>query len=49
MARDLGIKRCWFHRDHYDIPFKRIEEITKKCTLVDSKQILKIIGRVDVQ
>lgn len=44
MAEDLGIKRCWFHKDHYDIPKSRIEEITSKCILVSSKQILNIIN-----
>lgn len=43
MADDLGIKRCWFHKNHYDIPKKRIEEITEKCTLVSSKMIVLII------
>jgi len=43
MAKDLNIKRCWFHKDHYDIPKLRIEEITKKCTLVGSREIVKII------
>jgi len=42
MAKDLDIKRCWFHKDHYDMPKKRIEEITNKCILVDSKKIIKI-------
>lgn len=27
MAEDLGIKRCWFHKDHYDIPKRRIAEV----------------------
>jgi len=43
MADALNIKRCWFHKDHYDIPKKRIEEIKAKCKIVDSKTILKII------
>ena len=43
MAKQLDIKRCWFHKNHYDIPFKRIEEITEKCELVSSKEIVKII------
>lgn len=43
MAKDLGIKRCWFHKDHYDIPKLRIEEITAKCEVVSSKRIVEII------
>jgi len=42
MADDLDIKRCWFHKDHYDIPKKRIDEITAKCEMVSSKEIVKI-------
>lgn len=42
MASILGIKRCWFHKDHYDIPKLRIDEITKKCRVVHSKEIVKI-------
>jgi len=47
MASELNIKRCWFHSSsefkHYDIPKKRIEEIASKCTVVSSKDLLKII------
>lgn len=43
MAEDLGIKKCWFHKDHYDIPKKRINEIEAKCVRVSSKEILNII------
>ena len=43
MAKDLNIKKCWFHKNHYDIPLKRIEEITNKCTVVESKEIVRII------
>lgn len=43
MADDLNIKRCWFHKTHYDIPLKRITEITSKCIVVSSKEIVKII------
>jgi FMN phosphatase YigB (HAD superfamily) len=44
MAKQLGIKRCWFHRNHYDIPKLRIEEIESKCTIISSKEIVKIIN-----
>ncbi len=43
MAAILGIKRCWFHREHYDIPKTRVEEITARCTVVSSKDIVRII------
>jgi len=43
MAEDLGIKKCWFHKDHYDIPKRRINEITKKCQVVSPKDIVRII------
>jgi hypothetical protein len=46
MAIDLGIAKHWYHPGkfpHYDIPKKRIEEITKRCTLVSSKKIVKLI------
>jgi len=45
MAVQLNIKRCWFHKNHYDIPKTRIEEITAKCVLVDSRTIVKIINK----
>ena len=40
MAKQLGIKRCWFHKDHYDIPLRRIAEIEAKCTIVDVRDIV---------
>jgi hypothetical protein len=43
MAADLGIGRHWFHKNHYDIPKKRMDEISSKCMLVSSKDIVKII------
>jgi len=43
MATDLGIGRHWFHKNHYDIPKLRIAEIEAKCTLVSSKEIVKLI------
>lgn len=44
MADELNIKSHWFHKNHYDIPLRRIEEITSKCTLVDSREIFNIIN-----
>lgn len=47
MAEDLNIKRCWFHKNHYDIPKRRIGEITAKTRVVSPKEIWMIInGRV---
>ena len=46
MAAHLGIKRSWFHKakfPHYDMPKKRVDELTAKCTLVPQSTILKII------
>lgn len=46
MADELDIKRCWFHdgkHPHYDIPKRRIEEITAKCEVVSSKEIVRIV------
>ena len=43
MAERLDIKRCWFHKDHYDIPKRRINIIMHECTIVSSKEIVKII------
>jgi hypothetical protein len=47
MASDLGIKRCWFHASsrfpHYDVPKRRLAEITARCTVVSSRDILSIV------
>ena len=43
MAKQLKLKRWWFHKHHYDIPKRRIKEITSKCVLVNSREIVKII------
>jgi hypothetical protein len=47
MANVLNIKKCWFHKNHYDIPIKRIEEIKKSCIIITSKKIVKIIKDYD--
>ena len=44
MAKILDIKKCWFHKNHYDIPKRRIDEIKSKCIVVDSKKIVEIIN-----
>ena len=42
MAEELGINRCWFHKDHYDIPKNRIDEITAKCEIVSTREIVRV-------
>lgn len=44
MAEELGLKRGWFHKNHYDIPKRRIDEIEKKCKIVNSRVIVDIIN-----
>lgn len=44
LAKELGIGRHWFHKNHYDIPVKRIEEIMEMSEVVSSKEIVKIIN-----
>lgn len=43
MAKNLNINRCFFHKNHYDIPIKRIKQIEEKCSVITSKEIVKII------
>ena len=43
MAKELDIKKCWFHKHHYDIPKLRIAEIKSKCHVVSSFEILRIV------
>lgn len=46
MAEQLNIKRCWYHGGkfpHYDIPKKRIEEISKLCEIVSTRNLYKIV------
>lgn len=46
MARELNIKRCWYHggaNPHYDIPKLRVREIMRKCEVVSSREILLVI------
>lgn len=48
MGKELSISKCWFHKNHYDIPKKRIDEITKKCSIVSSRDIVKIIKGLEI-
>lgn len=43
MAKILDIKKCWFHKTHYDIPKRRIAEIQSRCQVVSQKELLSII------
>lgn len=46
MAQNLQINKCWYHKGkfpHYDIPKKRIEEITNKCKIITSQELVTII------
>ncbi len=46
MAQELNIDKCWYHAGrfpHYDIPKKRIKEITNRCTLISSRELLTLI------
>ncbi len=43
MAEALNIKKCWFHKNHYDIPKKRLIEIESQCEIISPKQIVEII------
>ena len=43
MADERNIKRSWFHKNHYDIPIRRIVEISAKCEIVNSREIVKLI------
>jgi Protein of unknown function (DUF4031) len=43
MAKELNLKKCWFHHDHYDIPKKRIKEIQIKCRIISVREIYNII------
>lgn len=45
MASELGIKRCWFHRDHYDIPKRRVAEIEAMARMVRPRMLLAFIKR----
>lgn len=43
MAKVFGLKRAWFHKDHYDIPLKRKEEIEAECTIMTPRDIVRLI------
>lgn len=47
MARELGIRRCWFHASkdhpHYDVPKRRVATIDQRSTLVTPREIIAIM------
>lgn len=43
MAEALKIKRCWFHKDHYDIPVNRKAEIEAQCDEIVSPRVIVLI------
>jgi len=43
-AKQLGIKRCWFHKDHYDIPKRMVARMSETVAeKVSPREILKIV------
>tara|TARA_R110000851_G_scaffold16046_2_gene52510 strand:+ start:2470 stop:2814 length:345 start_codon:yes stop_codon:yes gene_type:complete len=43
MAAQIGLKKHWFHRDHYDMPVTKITVIEQNSLLVSSKSIVRLI------
>jgi hypothetical protein len=46
MAKDLGIKKCWFNggkNSHYSVPKGKLKEVISLCEAVTSEEIFKII------
>lgn len=43
MASDLGIKKCWFHKNHYDIPQHKITEVLERAIVCSPRDIHNII------
>jgi FMN phosphatase YigB (HAD superfamily) len=43
-ARQLGIKRCWFHKDHYDVPKRMMSRMSETVAeKVSPREVLKIV------
>ncbi len=43
-AEQLGIKRCWFHRDHYDIPKRMMPRMAETAAeRVSPREIARIV------
>ena len=43
MAAQIGLGKHWFHRDHYDLPVTRRQEIEQNALLVSPKVIVRLI------
>lgn len=46
MAKNLDIKRCWYHPGkypHYDIPKRRVKEIQDKCEVISIRKLHNMI------
>ena len=43
-AQQLGIKRCWFHKDHYDIPKRMMARMPETVAeKVSPREIARIV------
>jgi FMN phosphatase YigB (HAD superfamily) len=43
-ARQLGIKRCWFHKDHYDVPKRMMARMPETVAeKVSPREIARIV------
>lgn len=43
MAERFEIKQCWFHKDHYDIPYRKTKLMMMYSIIVRPRDILSII------
>lgn len=47
MAKELNLHICWYHAasnfPHYDIPKRRVEEIKSKSTVIEAKDLVRLI------
>lgn len=48
MAIAMNIAKCWFHKDHYDIPIQRIYGIMSNCIEVGRRDIVRIARHREV-
>jgi len=43
IAEQLGIKKCWFHKDHYDIPKHKQALVEKVAEKIPPKMLCAVI------